>query len=137
MVKVACEAMRTRWEIALADEDDPARLRAAGEEALGEIQRVEERLSPYRSSSDLAFVNARAALGPVRVSPPFFAFLQRAIALSRATNGAFDLSVGPLLVLWGFAGKDGRGDVPPTAEIEAARTLLSAWSETSCWTQTR
>ena len=73
-VALACQAMATRFEIVLPG-DDAVRLRAAGEEALAEIERLEARLSLYQPASEIARVNARAALGPVRVSPEVFRLL--------------------------------------------------------------
>jgi thiamine biosynthesis lipoprotein len=115
--------MRVRWELILADDADPARLRAAGEEALDEITRVEEQLSAFRPGSDLWEANRHAAERPVCVSPATFAFLQRAADLCAATGGAFDPTVGPLLACWGLAG-DAEGAVPSAEQIEAARALV-------------
>ncbi len=124
-VRLARPAMRTRFEIVLADEADPARLRAAGEEALDEISRVEEQLSAYRPESELSYVNARAADGPVRVEPSFFRLLEQASLLSATTEDAFDLTVGPLLRLWGLTGGEGALSRPPyPEEVETARGLV-------------
>ena len=117
--------MRTRFEIVLADEGDPAHLRAAGEEALDEIEQVERRLSAYRPDSDLSYVNAEAARGPIRVDGALFGFLRRSAALHDQTDGAFDLTVGPLLRCWGFAGGGApEAVVPEAAEIERALALV-------------
>src|SRR6266704_1439728 len=70
-ISLACSAMATRFEMVLHGEDAVA-LRAAGEEAIAEIERLEERLSLYRPSSEIAALNARAARVPVRVTPPLF-----------------------------------------------------------------
>ena len=59
-VAVAVEAMATRFELAIFG-DDPVRLRAAGEEALREIARLDARLSFYKSDSEISWINARAA----------------------------------------------------------------------------
>lgn len=117
--------MRTRFEIVLADEADPAHLRAAGEEALDEIEQVERRLSAYRPDSDLSYVNAGAARGPIPIDGALFEFLRRAAALHDQTDGAFDLTVGPLLRCWGFAtGGAPAATVPEAAEIERALALV-------------
>ena len=60
-VRVARNAMATRFEIALHGEN-PVALRAAAEEALEEIEGLESRLSLFRASSDISRVNARAAV---------------------------------------------------------------------------
>src|SRR5262249_20677463 len=70
-VLLARHAMATRFEVVLYG-DNPVSLRAAGEEALEEIDRLEAQLSLYRPSSEIAHVNARAAHEPVRVSPSVF-----------------------------------------------------------------
>jgi thiamine biosynthesis lipoprotein len=81
----------------------PERFRAAGDEALDEVEALESALSRYRELSDIARVNASAAVGPVRVSPSTFRLLERARVLSEATEGAFDITVGPVVNLWRVA----------------------------------
>src|SRR5437764_220112 len=79
-VKLARHAMATRFELLLHGQD-PVLLRAAGEEALREIDSLEAQLSLYRRSSEIAHLNARAATEPVRVSPTLFALLEQARGL--------------------------------------------------------
>jgi thiamine biosynthesis lipoprotein len=117
-VILALNAMATRFELVLHGEN-ATRLRAAGEAALREIERLESQLSLYRPTSEIALVNAVAAREPVRVSPPVFALLQHARRLQRESGGAFDITVAPLVRCWGFM--HGTGRLPEPAEIEAAR----------------
>ena len=121
-VLLAREAMNTRFELALHG-GDPVRLRAAGEEALDEIERIEARLSLFRTTSEIAHVNALAARQPVRVSPPTFALLQQARQVHAATGGAFDPTLAPLLHCWGLLGRT-EGRVPSDAELTAARACI-------------
>lgn len=113
--------MATRFEFVLAGEN-AVRLRAAGEEALDEIDRLEAQLSIYRSGSEIAEVNRFAAAEPVRVSPEVFALLERARELSRLTGGAFDITIAPLVRCWGFMRGD--GSRPTDEELGAARELV-------------
>lgn len=108
-IALACHAMGCRWEMLLRG-DDPIRLRAAGEEALAEIERLDAQLSLFRSTSEISGINARAAEEPVPVEPALFALLQVCAEVHRHTGGAFDITVGPLLHCWGF--RCGRGAVP-------------------------
>jgi thiamine biosynthesis lipoprotein len=110
--------MATRFEIVLHG-DNPVALRAAGEEALNEIDRVEDQLSLYRNTSEIAHLNARAAREPVRVSPALFRLLERARQLSVETGGAFDITIAPLVRCWGFMG--GTGRMPSPEAISEAR----------------
>lgn len=132
-LRLACEAMATRFEFVLVG-DHPTSIRAAGEEALAEIHRLESVLSLYRPDSEIAELNRSAAEAMVRVSPEVFGLLSHACLLSRATEGAFDITVGPLMRAWGFLRSPGR--MPDPAELEEARRSVSsdwiAFDETRC-----
>ena len=117
-VSLAREAMATRFELVLHG-PDAVRLRAAGEEALTEIDRQEARLSLYQDTSEISRVNRLAAREPVRVSPPVFALLEECVRLWRATGGAFDITMAPLMRAWGFL--RGTGRLPEPGALEAAR----------------
>jgi len=120
-VLVARHAMATRFEIVLHGEN-PIALRAAGEEALDEVDRIEAQLSLYRSGSEVARVNAEAQQRPVRITPGLFQLIERARELSRETNGAFDLTIAPLVRCWGFMG--GTGSMPEPAAVAEARAAV-------------
>lgn len=117
-VRLALHAMATRFELVL---DEPNRIdaRAAGEEALAEIARLDEQLSCYRGASEISWINAYAATRAVKVEPRLLSLLQRCQALALATDGAFDITVAPLMRAWGFAG--GTGAVPSPSRLAAAR----------------
>lgn len=57
-----------------------------------ELQRVEQLMSPYISSSELAKVNHGAAEKPIHVGTELFQLLQQSVAMSQLTEGAFDIS---------------------------------------------
>jgi len=120
-VSLARHAMATRFELVLHG-DDPIALRAAGEEALNEIDRLENQLSLYRPGSEIAQLNARAAREAVRVTPELFALLQHAQQLHAETQGAFDITIAPLVRCWGFMG--GTGKMPAPDEIAEARARI-------------
>ena len=114
--------MNTRFELVLHG-GNATLLRAAGEEALAEIGRIENRLSLFRPGTEIARVNAIAAQEPVLVSPEVFALLQRAQRLSAETEGAFDITMAPLLRCWGLLGRN-EGHVPGADELAAARDVV-------------
>lgn len=91
--------------------------RAAGA-AFRRIAQLDSLLSDYRDDSELAWLTARAGGTPTPVSADLLAVLQRAVALSAETGGAFDVTVGPLVRLWREARRTGR--LPDTAAIRAA-----------------
>lgn len=97
-------------------------LRAAADEAFHEVERLHAQLSLYCPSSEISFINARAAHGPVQVEPRLFALLQLAQRIHEQTNGAFDITIGPLLRCWGFMG--GSGKLPNPEQIAKARAQV-------------
>lgn len=117
-VTLAVEAMATRFEVVLYGAE-PARLRAAGEEALLEITALDAQLSFYRPGSEIIRINALAGREAVKVEPRLFGLLSKASELSRRTDWAFDPTVGPLMRAWGLAGGEGR--VPNEDELAEAR----------------
>ena len=117
MITLALQAMATRFELVL--NGDAPGLRAAGEEALAEISRIESMLSLYKPASEVAHLNSRAGQESVRVSVEMLALLERAVELSRETNGAFDITIAPLVRCWGFM--RGQGTIPSDVDIEEAR----------------
>lgn len=118
-VALARNAMATRFEIVLHGANAVA-LRAAGEEALDEIDRWEAQLSLYRPASDISRVNLRAATEPVRVDPRVFGLLRHAQQLHRESGGAFDITIAPLMRCWGFMQRDGQ--LPGSNEWVQARS---------------
>jgi len=113
--------MNTRFELLLHGERETA-LRAAGEEALDEIERLETQLSLFRATSEVAHLNRHAADRPVPVSPPVFRLLERARELWAASGGAFDPTVEPLMRLWGF--RDTNAAAPAPEAVAAARAIV-------------
>lgn len=120
-VILARQAMGTRFEFVLHGED-PTHLQAAGEEALDEISRLEAELGFYQPGSEIARLNRLAAKGPVKISPLLFDLLRQSIELNRQTDGAFDITVAPLIICWGLAGGEGR--FPGPDEVKQAMALI-------------
>ena len=102
---------------------DPAARADAIEEAFAAMAEVDRLMSHYRSDSDITRVNREAATHPVPVSPAVFSVLAAAEDVSRASRGAFDVTVGPLMKLWGFFQK--QPHVPSDAELAAVRPLVN------------
>jgi thiamine biosynthesis lipoprotein len=115
--------MATRFEVVLHG-DSPVALRAAGEEALAEVDRLESQLSLYRSTSEIAHLNSRATKEAVRVSPELFRLLEHALRLSTETSGAFDITIAPLVRCWGFM--DGPGHIPEPEQLAKARDVVGS-----------
>jgi FAD:protein FMN transferase len=98
---------------------DPALLREAASAALDEVDRIDRLMSNYKNDSELSLVNREAAKAPVKVDPELFDFIAECLRYSRESEGAFDITVGPLMKAWGFFRGEGR--MPGEAELAEAR----------------
>ena len=87
--------------------------------ALDVVEALEAQLTVYHDESEVARLNASAHLGPVQVEPNLFALLEQAIAIGRATGGAYDVAAGALSLAWGFT--RGPRRVPNAEELADAR----------------
>src|SRR5690349_10631034 len=103
---------------------DAAALPRIADEALDEVDRIDRLMSHYKPDSPLSRVNREAALHPVAVDAELFDFIAEALRYSRESDGAFDITVGPLMKAWGFF--LGEGHMPTAAELDAARRHVGA-----------
>ncbi len=87
--------------------------------ALDLIEELEAQLTVYRDDSEVSELNRIAHLAPVRVERRLFALLESAVALSRETGGAYDVTAGALSEAWGFV--KGPKRVPDEAALAEAR----------------
>jgi thiamine biosynthesis lipoprotein len=97
---------------------DTARFREASAAALDEVDRIDRLMSHYKNDSELSRVNREAAKSPVKVDPELFDFVAECLRYSRESEGAFDITVGPLMKAWGFFRGEGR--MPSEAEMAEA-----------------
>jgi thiamine biosynthesis lipoprotein len=111
------ESMGSAYSLVLYGEDR-ARLEAASEDAFEEVRRLDRVLSNYRPESEWSRVNREAASRPVKVSAELFQLLSACVEYSRQSDGAFDISVGPLMKVWGFY--KGTGHLPRRDEVTDA-----------------
>ena len=101
--------------------DEPSEKAAgAAEAAFQEIARLERVMSTWSPDSELSDVNGRAGMGPQAISRDLAEVIGAALETCRASGGAFDPTVGPLLTLWRFNTE--RPIVPTSKALADART---------------
>jgi len=98
---------------------DPTGLRSAVHQAFAEIRRLEETCSNFDPASDVSRVNLSTGGAPVKVPPTLTELVDAAVWLRVATDGAFTVTVGPLVDLWAAAGR--RNAWPSAPDLAAAR----------------
>jgi thiamine biosynthesis lipoprotein len=111
--------MGTLWRLVFF-EDDPARARTARDAAWARLAELEARLSDYKEDSELSRLSRHGRLDAP--SDDLRRVLTAASRLAEITDGAFDVTVGPLVRLWRAARKE--KSLPDAATVAAARALV-------------
>ncbi len=115
------EAMGTIYTI-VAYGPDKAALAEAAAQAFEEIDHLDDEMSNYKPQSELSRINRDAAQRPVAVTPELFNLILYSQRASEASGGDFDITVGPLMQLWGFF--RGQGRLPTQQEISQVRKRI-------------
>ncbi|MEM6470465.1 MAG: FAD:protein FMN transferase, partial [Planctomycetota bacterium] len=106
LTTISHRAMAAEFAVMLAPSD--ASLMDAALGALESLDQIEQALTVYREDSEISRINASAGKEPVRVSESVFELISRSIEWSRESDGAFDITAGPLIDVWGFTRRRGR-----------------------------
>lgn len=110
--------MGVEFEIVLYAADEPA-ARAAFAAAFTRIAQLDEILSDYNVASELSKLSASAPTqAPIPLSQDLFTVLQSAQQLAADSDGAFDVTVGPLTKLWRRARR--QKELPPDEQLKTA-----------------
>ncbi len=115
-------AMACRFEVTMCQSEEMGI--AAATEALDEIDRLESRLTVFRETSEVSVVNSEAAKRSIEVSQELFDLLTLCQHLYEETDGAFDVTSGPLTRSWGFLRR--QGQLPSQVEIDQAMCVVGS-----------
>ena len=119
------ETMGTYYHIKVVGNDfTEAQLESVKREVEQELKTLNLLMSRYITSSEISRFNSRKNTDPVSVSHDLLDVLNFAQALSRKTDGAFDVTVGPLIGLWGFHNQGQLTNTPSTEQIEEAQAVV-------------
>ena len=88
------------------------------------VDRVDQQLSIYRDDSEICALNRHAGTQPVPVESGMYELLELAIRLHGETDGALDITSGPLSKVWGFFQRAGR--MPSDRELHDARMRVGS-----------
>lgn len=113
--------MGTLFRIVLYAPDEETAKKATTD-AFARIASLNGIMSDYDKSSELMRLSARAGGPPVPVSAELFFVLSKAQEVSRKSDGAFDVTVGPAVKLWRTARK--KRKLPDPKKLAAARALV-------------
>ncbi len=118
VVRLSGETMGTTFNITAIGEDvDEEALAAAVQETLAAVN---AKMSNWDPNSEVSTFSASTDTSPVPVSDEFALVLTAADDVHERSGGTFDVTLGPLIELWGFGPRKPEDPVPSDAEIQAA-----------------
>ena len=125
VISLSGKTMGTTYHVKYLDEGS---MKATSEKTHEEIEAilkdVNAKMSTYKKDSELSRFNQNTQVNtPIEISADFAKVLAEAIRLNKVTEGALDVTVGPVVNLWGF-GPEKRPEKQPTPEQLAER---QAW----------
>ena len=92
-------------------------------EVFQEINRLDYLMSNYKKESVLSELNRNASAEPTNCNKELASVIEQSLQYSDLTDGAFDITIGPLMKKWGFFKKEGR--IPGKEELESALESVS------------
>ncbi len=86
--------------------------------AIDEISRIEKLISSWDSNSQTSKINTNAGIEPVKVDKELFDLIERSLAITKLTDGAFDISYASMDRIWKFDGS--MTEMPSEADIKSS-----------------
>ncbi|MFA6309338.1 MAG: FAD:protein FMN transferase [Clostridia bacterium] len=113
------ESLGTFNEITIFDCFDDALL----DSAVNRVQEIDDTMSAFKPLSDISRLNQSAGERPVPINPETLYLLSYAKKISEMSEGAFDITIRPLVELWGISKK--LNFIPTQGEIDEAKKLVN------------
>ncbi len=118
VVRLSGETMGTTFDItAIGNDLDENALAASVQETLAEVN---AKMSNWDENSEVSTFSASTSTEPVTVSDEFALVIAAADEVHDKSGGAFDVTLGPLIEMWGFGPRKPEDPVPSDAEIQVA-----------------
>ena len=116
--------MGSAWTVKIAGRSAVAEREQLQAGVQARFEAVNQALSTYRADSALSRFNAHDGGDWVDIDPELAQVLRTRLSLAQLSDGAYDVTVGPLVNLWGFGPDPATHRVPDAAAIAAARARV-------------
>lgn len=102
---------------------DTAAVEKALNDAVRRVNKIDDRMSVFKTDSDIARLNRNAGVKPVHLHPDTLKLLQTAVTFGEKSGGAFDCTIRPLIQLWGIGKKP--NFIPKEQDISRTQQLVN------------
>jgi thiamine biosynthesis lipoprotein len=116
--------MGTMFSVKLIALRDEVSTKALGEQIRDRLDRIDQVMSTYIAQSELSLFNAIETTDWHEVSLELCTAVEQTLEISKTTDGAFDVTVGPLVNLWGFGPDEVIVAPPDQARLDAALSTV-------------
>ncbi|MEE9397173.1 MAG: FAD:protein FMN transferase [Methylococcales bacterium] len=114
--------MGTSFTVKVSQLPDGVEKKRLTEEIDQRLVEINDVMSTYIDHSELSRLNANSSTDWISISPELFYVISESRRISERSSGAFDITVGPLVNLWGFGPEYSGEKIPDESEIAAKRT---------------
>ncbi len=123
LTKFSGQTMGTYWHVTLAAPLDKQQAVMVEQKIKETLSAVNQEMSTYIENSQLSLFNRSAANTPFPLTADMFSVISTGLKISEQTAGRYDISIGPLVNLWGF-GADKISNAPNAGQIAAMRKVV-------------
>lgn len=120
------QTMGTSYSVQLKSMPQDLSSDQLAEQISNELENINALMSTYRNDSELVRFNIQTSTAWIPVSPAVATVVSEALRVSQLSDGAFDVTVNPLVELWGFGTTPARASVPSDSELETARAQIGS-----------
>jgi FAD:protein FMN transferase len=123
-VALSGRAMGTHWSVKFAQPESPLRPDVVQQQVAERLEQLEQMFSTFRTQSEVSRFNDFDDVAWFSVAPEMTQVAEQSRKISALTAGAFDVTVYPLVRLWGFGPVRRSGSMPTGAEIVSTRAFV-------------
>ncbi len=120
IIEFSGRTMGTWYSVKVADLPGSISRQQVADTIQSELDNVNQKMSTYRDDSELSKFNHAPVGAPFEVSKDTYQVISRALEIWRLSHGAFDITVGPLVNLWGFGPSEKTQTLPSKSDMVAA-----------------
>ena len=123
-IRILGETMGTTYRVTVVDAPDALTQENLSKGITATLATVNAKMSNWDPASEVSQFNKRQSTDPAQISEAFVHVLAAAHDIHLQSDGKFDITLAPLINLWGFGPKTPDAAVPSDKDIETARSLV-------------
>ncbi|WP_065236890.1 FAD:protein FMN transferase [Gallibacterium genomosp. 3] len=106
MFSLSGETMASVWNIKIAETVSKSEQERIEKEVKRVLHQVNQQMSPFLPYSEISQFNTNTSTAPIRISPEMRLVVDKALTICQETQGIYDITVAPLVNIWGFGALD-------------------------------